>query len=92
MRLFPSNRDPASRLLFVYAIFSWLSTGALARFQDHCKNHCRHEDSSNNRQGKGFMTIPEIASMEAIATSPTDGPMSHRLGRQELMRPRSRTV
>lgn len=44
------------------------------------------------KKGRGAMAIPQVASVEAISTSTADDAMSHKLGREDHMRRRSRLV
>ena len=77
---------------FTYAILRRLNTGTLAKSTMNAKTAAATSVPPTTNTGRGLMAIPQVASVEAISRSTTDDPTSHRLGREDPMRRRSRFV
>jgi hypothetical protein len=75
---------------FLYAILRRLNTGTLAKSKMTAKTAAATSVPPTTNIGRGAMAIPQVASVEAISRSTTDDPMSHKLGRADPMRWRSR--
>ena len=90
-RLIVQEHAP-DRAFFLYAILRRLNTGTLAKSKVNAKTTAATSVPPTKSIGRGVMAIPQVASVEAISRSTTDYPMSHRLGREDHRRRRSRFV
>jgi hypothetical protein len=74
----------------IYAILRRLKTGILAKSKMKAKTAAATRVPPTTNIGRGAIAIPQIARVEPIRRSTTDDPMSHRLGRHDPIRLRSR--